>query len=90
MKKQLLGLGALTIAIVMSAFSLPDKTSDNQMELEWHKYNSAGTAELVPAVTFLGTESEARAQFGCPSPGNKICARGYDDGVPTSNYISKP
>lgn len=92
MKRLLLGLFALMFVISLSAFHHMNskKESQAQQTLIWHKYNNAGTAELVPAVTFTGTAAQARTEFGCPEDDETICARAYnDEGVGLSIYILK-
>lgn len=93
MKKILFGLFAVLFVISLSAFhnfsSKKEKTT--LQNYVWHKYNNAGTTELVPAVTFTGTDEEARTEFGCPEDNEVICARAYNDqGVPLDIYILKP
>lgn len=89
MKKHLLGLSALVLAIVMSAFSLPENSSDNQV-YTWRKYNPAGTAELSPVVSFTGSANDARDAFDCPDEGEVICARAYtSNGTPLNLFIEK-
>jgi hypothetical protein len=62
----------------------------NTQVYSWHMYNLSGTAELVPAQIFYGTESGARIQFGCPPGITVICARAYDiEGNPLNVYIKK-
>ena len=92
MKRLLLGLFALMFVISLSAFHHMNSKKENQAQqsLTWHKYNTAGNAELVPAVIFVGTEAQARTEFDCPEASQTICARAYDDeGLPTSRYILK-
>lgn len=93
MKKYLLGMAAVALAIVFSAFSIKhEKDEANSLQTyTWHKYNTAGTAELSPVVSYTGTASGARNQFGCPTEGAVTCGRAYDaEGNPLSVFISKP
>ncbi|MBK8088099.1 MAG: hypothetical protein IPK31_09185 [Chitinophagaceae bacterium] len=92
MKRLLLGLFALMFVISLSAFHHMNSKKENKAALSftWHKYMNDGSAELVPAVTFTGTEAQARIEFGCPEDDDIICARAYDDeGTPQSLYILK-
>lgn len=92
MKKQLLGILAIAFAISLSAFTtVKNKTTtvSPQASYTWHKYNAAGTAELVPAVTFNGTDLGARQAFNCPEADETICARAYNGSTPLDIYILK-
>jgi hypothetical protein len=93
MKKYLLGTAAVVMAICFSAFTFHPKSDGNSsmQTYTWHKYNTAGTAELSPVVSYTGTASGARSQFGCPTEGAVTCGRAYDaEGNPLSVFISKP
>lgn len=90
MKKHFLGLFAFAMAIALSSFTLFTKEKADTQVLTWHKYNAAGTMELVPIVSFTGTELQARVTFGCPDAGAVICARAYSSsGDPLNRYIAK-
>lgn len=92
MKRLLLGFFALMFVISLSAFHQMNSKKEKQAQqsLIWHKYNNAGTAELVPAVTFTGTAGQARTEFSCPEDDETICARAYnDEGMPLNIYILK-
>ena len=93
MKKYLLGVVAVVMAIVFSAFSVQkDENRESNLQVyTWHMYNTAGTAELSPVVSFTGTEPNTRTEFGCSTGGPVICARAYDsEGTPLDIYIDKP
>jgi uncharacterized protein YxeA len=92
MKKYLIGLMAVVLAIGFSAFngSQEKKKSDMQQTFTWHKYNPAGTSELSPVVTFVGTANDAKSAFNCPDGLSVICARAYDEeGTPLDVYVRK-
>jgi len=93
MKKYLLGISIVLLAVGFSAFTLHKKNSDRQNALTdyvWHKYNAAGTAEVSPVETFTGTAEGAKTAFGCPNGSTVICARAYDDeGTPLDIYVMK-
>jgi|GEM_PF-4430343 len=93
MKKYLLGIVAIFMAIVFSAFSeTNDKVDDGNLQTyTWHKYNTAGDSELDPIVSYSGTADAARTQFACPTSGAVICGRAYTSGgSPLNIYIMKP
>lgn len=93
MKKYLLGIFAIVLAIGFSSFTVNNskKTPQNEVTFRWHQYNAAGTAELFPVVMVEGDEAFARQQFECPDGSLKICARAYDlDDNPTPILINKP
>lgn len=93
MKNYVLGLLAIILAVGLSAFNYSNNGTANEplQSFTWHKYNAEGTAELTPVVPFTGTSSGARNSFLCPDPGERICARAYDDeGNPLEMYITKP
>lgn len=92
MKKYLLGIFAIVLAIGFSAFTVTDRNTTNQDDpvYSWHQYDVTGTIELSPVVEFPGTETEARTKFKCPSGTPLICARAYDmNGNPLSLFIRK-
>ncbi|TWI83257.1 hypothetical protein IQ13_1365 [Lacibacter cauensis] len=92
MKKLLLGIFALLFVISLSAWHLVNKPKPAAKETvyTWHKYNTAGTAELSPAVVYTGSDVQARNFFGCPEDNETICARAYDEeGQPLDIYIMK-
>lgn len=83
---------ALLFVVSLSAWSLVHKPTApaKTTSYTWHKYNSAGTAELVPTVPFTGSDVQARDFFGCPEDNETICARAYDEeGQPLDIYIMK-
>lgn len=93
MKKYLLGIFALVMAIGFSAFTVNSSNTSNQNEpvYRWHQYNSAGTAELSPVVELIGTATEARDAFDCPEGTSVNCARAYEmDQTRTDFFIKKP
>lgn len=93
MKQKIFGLLVIAVAITLSAFTYETDhkaTSLTQMSYTWHKYNNAGTAELVPAVTFTGSDLGARQAFNCPEADETICARAYNGSTPLDIYILKP
>lgn len=92
MKRYLLAVFALLFVISLSAFhhNTSKKETAKPDVYTWHKYNNAGTAELVPAVTMTGTAEEARLEFGCEESTETICARAYNGSTPLEIYILKP
>ncbi len=92
MKKYFIGIVAIFFAIALSIFtvSFTEVKNSNEEVLTWHKFNTAGTMELSPTVTYTGTASQAQAAFNCSLGISVICARAYDaEGIPTGNYIQK-
>lgn len=92
MKKYLMGIIAIVLAITFSAFttSVNKKVNLNKQTFTWHKYNAAGTAELSPIVSFTGDASQAKDQFQCPDGNTVKCARAYNAvGNPLDVFIMK-
>ena len=92
MKKYLLGIIAIFLAICFTAFTVKEKKENNSIKTSyvWHKFNPAGTAELSPVVTFTGTSDEAKVAFACPDGASVNCARAYTmTGTPLSIYVKK-
>lgn len=92
MKKYFLFLTVLLLAAGFSAFKLGSEKNKAEkfQTYTWHKYNAAGTAEIIPAVTYTGTASGAKTAFGCPDGSTVNCARAYDgDGNPLNIYVMK-
>lgn len=93
MKKFSIVLIAAVMAIGFSAFTTHSNKvdADGLQTFIWHKYDADGTAELDPVVSYEGTASGARSEFGCPTEGAVNCARAYNSlGNPLNIYITKP
>jgi hypothetical protein len=72
MKKYLLGIFALVLAVGMSAFTAP-KTTASMDEYDWVSASN-------PSNTFTGTRAEAILHFGC-NTGQILCAAAYEEGT---------
>ncbi len=92
MKKFGFALSAIAFIAILSAFTLSQNKKDSmpQQTYVWHKYNAAGTAELSPTVSYIGTAAGAKTAFGCTDGTSVNCARAYDiEGNPLSLYVKK-
>lgn len=91
MKKYLLGIFAIVLAIGFSAFTVNSSNVSKQdvQSYTWHKYNPAGTAELIPTVEFEGSLSQAKDAFQCPDGIQVYCARAYEGEIPLDLFIMK-
>jgi hypothetical protein len=92
MRKYFLSILAIVLAIGFSAFTVVPGNKNKKVDdaFVWHKYNPAGTAELVPTVTYTGTAAGASVAFGCSEGSSVNCGRAYDfEGTATDIFIKK-
>jgi hypothetical protein len=92
MKKYFLIIAILVLGVGFSAFKFSGagKKAEKMQIYTWHKYNAAGTSEIIPAVTYTGTAAGAKSSFGCPDGNTVNCARAYDsEGNPLNIYVKK-
>jgi hypothetical protein len=92
MRKYFLSILAIVLAIGFSAFTIPHDQMNKKGKdvFVWHKFNAAGTAELSPIVSYMGSEAGARSAFACSEGTTVNCARAYDsEGTPLDLYIKK-
>jgi hypothetical protein len=76
MKKYLLGLFAIMLAITLNAFTTVEKKSEKNLnDLHWYKTNTAGTV----LQSYLGEipREEIEGLTDCNDLDEDFCARGY-------------
>lgn len=77
MKKYLLGLFAIMLAISLNSFTSVEQKSDKKLnDLHWYKTNTAGTV----LQSYLGEipREEIEGLTDCDDTDSDFCARGYE------------
>ncbi len=84
MKKYLLGIMAIALAIGFSAFTNDSNKTQGQSttNYRWAKTTSSGSI-VMPVEIFDGSAEDARDEFLCPAGTPNYCAKAVDeDNVP--------
>lgn len=81
MKKYFLGIAAIVLAVVFSAFipgNRESKISAVEDELYWYRIDASGNIGTALNSGALATKSEVFTEADCPDVSGDDCARGYE------------
>lgn len=91
MKKYLLGLAAIGVAIFMSSFDFRDKAKPVLPEpvLYWYDVNPAG--QIISGTYIQDERADVVALGGpCVLLTGTVCKRGFENTVPSNQFSSPP
>lgn len=82
MKKVLLPMVALFLAIGFSAFTISNRANNSKAvedELYWYRIDGSGNIGAALNSGTLATKTEVATEADCPDVTGDDCARGYED-----------
>jgi len=94
MKRKILGLAAIVIAVAASAFTVPTPTKAKFTNLKWYSVTPGvsipvGNALPKADATYLGQFATAPTQSGCGTTQSNQCVSGFDPSQvdPSTNQL---